>query len=715
MRYSRIASFALLFAATVIAASCEKRDSIIDDAGGRQPEDLPEIAEDVFAEMDAPLKFNPNDPADAKAIKGRNTWNLWTAGNEQFWDRMARESYGLIDLLKTIDSRNRSTRFMQMGLINQPGMRQATKPDSFGLWIDEVIEREPPAIDPEVYGRPTGVMGFRLFPNPAFDEKARKAWDADRYYNDPDYAVNPDLVRPYLIGISCGSCHISHHPLYPPEDPENPEWRNLSSTIGNQYIQEGRSFAHNVKQGGFFWEMIRTQPRGTSDTSRIATDNINNPNAINPIFLLGERESIGHQESSSGETLLLPGEDPDESPELRVLKDGADSVGVVGAILRVYVNIGEYSQHWLQQHNPLVGLTGQKPFSVKMAQEHSVYWRATEQKVPNIAAFFRRVKPYKLADAEGGTAFMPTDQGMLDRGRALFARNCATCHSSKQPPKDVADTKAWFEQQSVDPKFWEDNFLSNEERYPVTKIKTNAARAAATNAMRDHIWHVFSSDDYKNLPSVGEIDVWNPYTGEDEPFRIQGGGPGYYRTPSLVSVWATAPLLHNNALGSYNNDPSVEGRLQAFDDAIRKMLWPEKRLDKDSIWRTGRECQIQLQGAVIPEPLRTILKPHFDSDGYFRIGYIPQGTPVNLLANIDPDANPMDIAKAAIKIKRALAQIKLQNLDAAAAKELLKTEVAPALLAISKCPDLVEDRGHYFGTDLPDEDKQALILFLKTL
>jgi hypothetical protein len=715
MKHKRIANFVLLLMAMMFDASCRKEISIVDDAGGRHPEDLPEISDDVFAQMDAPLKFDTADPEDAKAIKGRNTWNLWTAGNEQFWDRMARESYGLIDLLKTIDSRKRSTRFKEMGLINQPGMRQATKPDEFGLWIDEVVIPESASIDPEVYGRPTGIMGFRLFRNPDFDEEARKAWNADRYYNDPEYAVNPKLVRPYIVGISCGSCHISHHPLHPPENPENPEWRNLSSTIGNQYIQEGRTFANNVKPGGFFWEMISTQPRGTSDTSRIATDNINNPNAINSIFLLGARESIGHQETSSGETLLLPGEDFDESPELRVLKDGADSVGVVGAILRVYVNIGEYNQHWLRQHNPLVGLTGQKPFSIRMAQKNSIYWRATEQKVPNIAAFFRRVKPYKLADAQGGSAFMPSDQGMLDRGRFIFARNCATCHSSKQPPADIANADDWFEKQSADPEFWKDNFLSDEERYPVTKIKTNSARAGATNAMRGHIWHAFSSEEYKNLPSVGEIDVWNPYSGEYQQFHVQGGGPGYYRTPSLISVWATAPLLHNNALGLYNNDPSVKGRLAAFEDAMEKLLWPEKRTDGDSIWRTGRECQIRLHGAVIPEPLKTILKPHLDSDGYFRIGHIPAGTPVNLLANIDPDANPIEIAKAAIKIKKALAQIKLLNLNPADAKELLKTEVAPALFAISKCPDLVEDRGHYFGRNLPDEDKKALISFMKTL
>jgi hypothetical protein len=45
----------------------------------------------------------------------------------------------------------------------------------------------------------------------------------------------------------------------------------------------------------------------------------------------------------------------------------------------------------------------------------------------------------------------------------------------------------------------------------------------------------------------------------------------------------------------------------------------------------------------------------------------------------------------------------------------------PKLLEMSKCPDFVVDRGHYFGTSafkeepgLSDEDKRALIEFLKT-
>jgi hypothetical protein len=36
------------------------------------------------------------------------------------------------------------------------------------------------------------------------------------------------------------------------------------------------------------------------------------------------------------------------------------------------------------------------------------------------------------------------------------------------------------------------------------------------------------------------------------------------------------------------------------------------------------------------------------------------------------------------------------------------------LFALNKCPDYVVNRRHYFGADLSDADKQALITFLKT-
>ena len=37
------------------------------------------------------------------------------------------------------------------------------------------------------------------------------------------------------------------------------------------------------------------------------------------------------------------------------------------------------------------------------------------------------------------------------------------------------------------------------------------------------------------------------------------------------------------------------------------------------------------------------------------------------------------------------------------------------LYELNSCPDFIEDKGHYFGTDLPDADKRALIEYLKTM
>lgn len=662
---------------------------------------------DFFGPMDGGLKLSDVE------IKGRNAWHLWSAGNDAFWDEVARMTGGFVDLLKMLDSRHRGTRFAELGLMNEPGYRQAAKPDEFGVWLDERAAETASPIDTKIYGRSSGVLGFRIFPNPDFKGKARDDWNAERYYNDPAYAANQALVRPYRVGVSCSACHVAPHPLRPPADPENPAWDNLASVIGNQYLNEGRVFGAGAKPGSFFWEMLKAQPRGTSDTSRLATDNINNPSAINSIFLLGERSRIAHEATVSGETLCLPGTEP-RMKVPRLIKDGADSVGFAGAVLRVYVNTGLFHKHWLETHQLLLGLTKQKPFSVCRARDESPEWRATAAMLPNLERFFRRIMPMHLADAPGGDAFLTHDHAQLDRGRTVFIENCVGCHSSRQPPRD-ADRKAWFLARSNDPDFWKDNFLSDEERHSVADIQTNAGRAMATNATAGHVWQWFSSDTYKSPESATTIQVWNPYTEENEPFTVPAAGRGYYRTPSLVSVWATAPLLHNNSLGRFNGDPSVKGRVEAFHDAIEKLLWPEKRLGRDSIWRTSADCQIEVAGALIPEELRTLLGQAIDSDGMFRLGPIPKGTPINLLANINPQAAPAALAALGHKIREVLQQIRDQSLDSEATRLLMKRELAPMLFQLSKCPDLVEDRGHLYGTTLPDIDKRALIEFLKTL
>jgi hypothetical protein len=44
----------------------------------------------------------------------------------------------------------------------------------------------------------------------------------------------------------------------------------------------------------------------------------------------------------------------------------------------------------------------------------------------------------------------------------------------------------------------------------------------------------------------------------------------------------------------------------------------------------------------------------------------------------------------------------------------MRTELVPRFLAVNKCPDFYEDKGHEFGRELPLQDKRALIELLKT-
>jgi hypothetical protein len=702
------ASWSVVFCAAVGAC---KKDEPVDEAtaSGLTTSDFPQITADVFKPMDGGLDLSPEE------IMGRNTWNLWSGGNQHFWNQAAQDSFGLMDLLKMLDNRKfpRSERFKTLGLVNEPGFRAATRPDEFGLWLDEQIEPEPAGINEEVYGKASGVLGFRLFPNPEFDEKARKKWDGKRFYEDPTYYNDNQLVRPYRVGVACGACHIAPNPSNPPADPENPRWKNLASAIGNQYINEGKVFACNVEKGGFFYEMLATQPRGTSDTSRIATDHINNPNAINAIFLLAERERIAVPEKMAGGTLALPGE-KEEMNVAHILKDGADSIGVRGATIRVYVNIGMFSEYWLTRHNRLIGLTPQKPFEISYAREHSIFWRATEERLDNIAAFFRKLKSFRLADAPGGQAYVTADSAVMTRGKEVFAESCAACHSSKQPPANIdprsGEGKAWFRAEVMKPDFLENNFLSNDKRYPLTKIETNSARAFATNAKAGHVWDNFSSATYKALSPVDELEFFNPFN-ETQPIKFkpkeENVAPGYYRTASLVSVWSSAPLLHNNMLGKFTGDPSVAGRMEAFNDAIEKLLWPEKRKGPDCIWRTSQRCSLHIRKEYVPWALRF----RCDKDGYFSIGPIPAGTPINLIANLEPSF--WDMLTLVPRIKADLDKIRDQQLDGEAAKKVF-ANLVPDLIKANKCPDFIEDKGHYFGTQMPDADKRALIEYLKT-
>jgi hypothetical protein len=816
----------LLAATALLVGGCHQQ-AAQDEASqaGLSDDHFVHADEDYFRPMDGGVTLTGDE------IRGRNMWLVWTGGNDRFWDRLGAPTLGAFDLLKIVapppDSPlRRPTRWQWLGAVNEPCFHAATQPDAqrFGLYLDvrdpgcpadpfadekkypgvRIGARGMPLPDGRIlpvgsyYGWPTGIVGLRLFSNPAFDAAAARAWDPVRYYNDPNYYTNPKLVRPYRVGMACAFCHVGPSPTHPPADPENPSWADLSSTVGAQYLWSDRLFFWKPNEQNFVYQWVHTFRPGALDTSLISTDNINNPRTENAIYNLEARlrraRPIGEERLAGGGLDNKQFNDfvqsgwltsfysaPDTVWTPHVLKDGADSVGALGALNRVHLNIGLYSEEWMRHFNPVMGGKPVTPIAIADAQRNSAYWRATEKGTPAMALFFlKAARPHYLKDAPGGAALAAAPPDMLAHGADVFANTCARCHSSKQPARMPADVKfangpgylasfrRWWQWTQTDdyrgqmrqivhaPDFLDGNYLSSDARIPVTLLRTNLCSPLATNAIRDNIWDNFSSETYKTLTPVGVVHYTDPFNGQPVAYRMPGGGRGYTRVPTLISLWSSAPFLLNNTVGPFNQSPAVSARLQSFDASIRQLLWPETRpydaelgaTAEGVIDRTSTRSYLFIPRsflAGVPDLLakqdRDALKLLVDGNGDIRLGPIPKGMPINLLASLQPLAesrNPADIAAhyhavvvALVQLKKALLSIGGQNLTDAQLRQTFAGLRAP-LMQLSKCPDFVVNRGHYFGTaqfnqgKTPDErswgnepalteaDKRALIAFLKT-
>lgn len=812
--------------------------SVVDEAmlAGRTPESLASSDEDYLQDMDYGITKNPEkirtildayvpgisaQEAKQAVVRGRNNWVVWSGGNDALWDVLSRTSFGNLDFLKTLSSHpglenRRSNRWTYLGLVNEPCFKEATGPrsDRYGLWLDERVSSAECPADPfedpdrypgvkvgargqdglpvgSYYGYASGVVGLRLFPNPAFDAKARERWDPERYYTDASYYNDKNLVKPYRVGMSCAFCHVGPNPSRPPKDFAEPSWANLNSNPGAQYFWIDRIFKYNKDNKDFIYQLFHTSRPGALDTSLVSSDQINNPRTMNAVYEFGARLELSRKwgkETLSGSEInnkqfndyaAPKGPLPKDGPlndfasgatvyTPRVLKDGSDSVGGLGALNRVFVNIGLFSEEWLLHFIPLIGGAKITPFPIATAEKNSVYWNATTQQTPDTALFFlAATPPDHLEEAPGGQAYLTQDKAVLTKGKTVFAQNCARCHSSKLPEKAFASffpdsgcvntnyLKCWNDywqwtktkefkdamQEIVNqPDYLDHNFLSTDLRIPVTLLETNAGSTLATNAIAGDIWNDFSSSSYKQLPSVGTITVHHPTTLEPRSYAMPAGGRGYTRPPSLVSLWSTAPFLLNNSLGDFREEGTVEARMESFDSSIRQLLWPETRRGNSQFitksgkmapgWidRTTQTSYLKLDGGFLPDFLKSRLGflhrvlPKLFSDKGVLIGPIPKGTPVNLLANID-------LTKKGELIRLAPRMIKdFVQLPKNAADEEARTvfsDLVDPLLKVNKSPDFIVNRGHYFGTDylpesegetpLSDEEKKALIEYLKTM
>lgn len=659
------------------------------------------------------------DPAKATALRerarrGRDVWFKGTFGNQdEIYLHFSRTTPNGIDDIwyPWLDTRERKHRFTKYGVINDP---DCTEGDASTYWWDKC---------PDPHS--SGVLGYRKYDaDPTKDKTGKVVFDPKTSpYREDELKKN---LR-FVIGHPCVQCHVGFDPTNPPADPNLPKWENLSATIGNQHINQPTMFFQGAPHDSLARIALEAGRHGTIDTSLVANDFQNNPGTQNNIMDFQNRIVREHTMKDPVTGELRKG------LTQNVLKGGEDSVGDHLALIRVYVNIGMCTEECWTPNFPTPGKffgekAKQKPFRIAQCAKDCEPWNYADAKMDDLAAFLVTGGPtYLLAsrDVDGtpGASFVQLDK--VPQGRNVFARECAGCHSSLVPPQNVRNDRAaltkFFEghvfgkedywqyefteaernspefqakhlaadktgklrpKQFVlaeqkggsDPSVYGQDWLGNDELVPFNIIGTNMCRAMHDNHNEGHIWEEFSSEDYKQRPSPGSVPkVLNrmfPLVGGIQigEKKIEGG-PGYLRNISLLSVWATSPFLHNNAIGELTTlkdgktlDYTVRGRVQQFEMAFDELMKSDNPNDANARPQKITRTSVDFG-----------LAPREDGQGWLKLP-VSQGTPLGHFTSSDPH--------------RPLFQ---------------------------KCDDLVENKGHQFGVSLSKEDKLALREFLKLM
>nr|ART38219.1 F307 [uncultured bacterium] len=784
------------------------------------------------------------------ARAGREIWFKATAGNARFHTYTFQQRItALIDWYGVLRGDHREDRFKSWGLINDPGCctpgatgcPAKSYEETYGFdWCpgdDQLLGfvgkpgyRDPACDftdasaapdDPEghrtgresscnlAFGTSTGALGFRKFPNPRFDAAAWKklngslsSWEGydRRLSDDPnrsDYRVRKladgAIEPPFLIGTACASCHVAFDPARPPADPAHPTWENLSGLVGNQYIRISEILVSGTPHDDLLWQTFAHARPGTSDTSAIPNDQVNNAGTINALINIAQRptfagESVdrwrktaecpaGAAESTCWCEPGKPGKCWAKSVATEtvhhILKDGSDSIGALGAIQRVYFNIGSCAEQcWLnhltdlRQMDPNGRNFGQTPFDIGQCRRDCPNFRAIEDRLPNILDFFLTAPEghaRDLREARANERLAPYTQddltrdleqelgpGAVARGQQVFAANCAQCHSSNKAPFEAVDFRA------IDGKTGlRADWLGNDVPTPVTEVGTDRCRALHSNHLQGHVWAQFADEDYHARKTVSGI------------LEPHDGGRGYYRNISLLNLWAHAPFLHNNAVGpelcgwggtkgnpyelyrpSYVDasqpgkpllaadqqpacwayDPSVDGRFKLYVASMRDLLNPAQRipkatkLDQDIVLDIGPRifdgnAEKRLAGFTVRVPAGATA----GNVGNFRhkdfIGDLVQ-------AKLHPDALEARLSTLLPAAQARQLTAEMQSIGKAIVAdpdrlvEVVQEARArtPALWQVyASCSEEVENDGHRFGEDLSEADKNALIAFLATL
>jgi hypothetical protein len=374
---------------------------------------------------------------------------------------------------------------------------------------------------------------------------------------DPGAPIGP-TNEPFLVGVACAGCHAGLDPQNPPADPNHPSWSNIHATVGNQYLDSGKIFGARLSSHDPRKQIFQTWGPGTVDTTLLENDHINNPGIVTQFFNLPNRPFFDLNYFGTPINVHRGGQ------------GGEDDTGCQKAALRVYFNIGMCAAECMVPH--LANGPGGTQTEIDIqpggeCEQNCADFVQAEQDVNDMCDFMTTTTPPSLARAPGG--FQQIDWSAVLAGNLVFRNNCAGCHSNAPTRRGNV---------------WSDDLL-----HPMAEIGTNSCRARTTNWQAGHIWGQFSSDEQR------------------------ARGTGFYRDVPLLGVWATAPFLHNNRVGGFTGDSSVNGRVSAFEDAINQLLTPSASrvptvLVTDDFVCLNADCTQQL----------------------------PAGTPVGAFANVNP-------------------------------------------------------------------------------
>jgi len=193
---------------------------------------------------------------------------------------------------------------------------------------------------------------------------------------------------------------------------------------------EGNLFGSEMPHDSFIYQYLTIQEPGTSETSRFSNDFINGPIMIHSVYRLFDRLKLAHTEritpaqrdliESMYRNAGLKPDDPGGAlggtaaePTIRaphVLSDGSDSMGLLMASARVYVNEGMMWQTWVKTMalNPfdlkesIARNFAPKEFDLigEVRKDPNSPWMQTEKCMPNMATFLGTHDSYPLTDAQ---------------------------------------------------------------------------------------------------------------------------------------------------------------------------------------------------------------------------------------------------------------------------------------------------------------------------